>query len=157
MAAELGSGALLAKIDIESVYHLVPVHPQDHPLQAVRWKGGIYFDPVANALEWYSTAHAEPKRESLDTRESRALDSRALEQSVTRVFAQHGRVLVCNELTLRTRECGCNAHRLHVERAVTDARLFCRAWQGKLLHDPSFMRVAHARCCTCTVCCREIQ
>ena len=84
MAAELGSGALLAKIDIESVYHLVSVHPQDHPLQAVRWKGGIYFDPmllfglrsapkiftaVADALDWYSTAHAEPKRESLDTRE----------------------------------------------------------------------------------------
>ena len=69
----------------------------------------------------YSTAHAEPKCES------HALNSRGLEWSVTRVFARHGRVLVRNELTLRTRGRGCNARRLHVERAVTDARLFCSA------------------------------
>ena len=33
--ATLPPGALLAKIDIESAYRLVPVHPQDRPLQAV--------------------------------------------------------------------------------------------------------------------------
>ena len=27
-----GRGALLSKVDIESVYRLIPVHPQDHPL-----------------------------------------------------------------------------------------------------------------------------
>ena len=61
-------GALLAKIDIESAYRLVPVHPLDRPLQAVEWGGAIYVDPmlpfglcsapklfnaVADALDWY--------------------------------------------------------------------------------------------------------
>ena len=68
VAACLGNGALLAKIDIESAYRLVPVHPSDRPLQAVCWKGGIYFalmlpfglrsapkifNAVADALEWH--------------------------------------------------------------------------------------------------------
>jgi hypothetical protein len=38
--AELPLGALLAKIDIESAYRLVPVHSLDHPLQA----GALYAD-----------------------------------------------------------------------------------------------------------------
>ena len=68
VAAQLGKGALLEKIDIESAYRLIPVHPQDRPLQAVQWRGNIYIDPmlpfglrsapkifnaVADALEWY--------------------------------------------------------------------------------------------------------
>ena len=68
VAARLGRGSLLAKIDIESAYRLIPVHPQDRPLQAMQWKGSVYFDPmlpfglrsapkifnaVADALEWY--------------------------------------------------------------------------------------------------------
>ena len=44
VVANYGSGALLAKIDIEAAYRLVPVHPQDHPLQAVRWKENTYID-----------------------------------------------------------------------------------------------------------------
>ena len=44
--AELGVGSLLAKIDIESAYRLIPVHPQDRPLQAVQWDGQIYIDPM---------------------------------------------------------------------------------------------------------------
>ena len=67
VAAGLGRGALLAKMDIEAAYRLIPVHPQDRPLQAVQWDGLIYIDPmlpfglrsapkifnaVANALEW---------------------------------------------------------------------------------------------------------
>ena len=66
--AELGVGSLLAKIDIESAYRLIPVHPQDRPLQAVQWDGQIYIDPmlpfglrsapkifnaVADALHWH--------------------------------------------------------------------------------------------------------
>ena len=54
-------------MDIESPYHLVPVHPQDRILQAVEWEGKIYVDPmlpfglrsapkifnaVADALKW---------------------------------------------------------------------------------------------------------
>ena len=61
-------GTLLAKIDIESAYRLVPVHPADRPLQAVQWDGTIYVDPMlpfglrsapkifnalADGLEWY--------------------------------------------------------------------------------------------------------
>ena len=66
--ARLGTGALLAKVDIESAYRLIPVHPQDRPLQAVQWEGKIYVDPmlpfglrsapkifkaVADTLNWY--------------------------------------------------------------------------------------------------------
>ena len=66
-AEELGEGALLAKVDIESAYRLVPVHPEDRPLLAIRWKGDVYVDTrlpfglrsapkvftaVADGLEW---------------------------------------------------------------------------------------------------------
>jgi hypothetical protein len=67
LVAELGEGALLAKIDIESAYRQIPVHPQDRPLQAVRWEGEVFVDPmlpfglrsapifnaVADALNWH--------------------------------------------------------------------------------------------------------
>ena len=43
---QLGKGSLLAKMDIESAYRLVPVHPQDRILQAVEWDGQIYVDPM---------------------------------------------------------------------------------------------------------------
>ena len=66
-AVQLGPGALLAKVDIESAYRLIPVHPQDRPLLAVRWNGKIFinlmlpfglqsaakiFNAVADALNW---------------------------------------------------------------------------------------------------------
>lgn len=68
IAAAYPPGALLAKIDIESAYRLIPVHPSDRPLQAVAWRGRTYVDPclpfglrsapkifnaVADALEWH--------------------------------------------------------------------------------------------------------
>ena len=68
IVAQLGPGALLPKVDIESAYRLIPLHPQDCPFQAVQWDGKIYIDPmlpfglrlapkifsaVANALNWY--------------------------------------------------------------------------------------------------------
>ena len=40
----LGSGALLAKLDIESAYCLVPTHPRNRPLLGVEWKGQLYVD-----------------------------------------------------------------------------------------------------------------
>jgi hypothetical protein len=61
-------GALLAKVDIESVYRLVPVHPSDRPLQAMQWDSALFVDPmlpfglrsapkifnaIADGLEWY--------------------------------------------------------------------------------------------------------
>jgi len=45
-AARLGRGALLAKVDIESAYRMVPVHPQDRILQGMRWQEKIYVDPM---------------------------------------------------------------------------------------------------------------
>ena len=70
VAASYPPGALLAKIDVESAYRLVPVHPHDRPLQAMEWEGMIYIDPMlpfglrsapkifnalADALEWCLT------------------------------------------------------------------------------------------------------
>ena len=67
VAEKFGPGALLAKIDVESAYRLIPVHLVDRPLQAVEWEGAIYIDPmlpfglrsapkifnaIADALEW---------------------------------------------------------------------------------------------------------
>ena len=66
--ALLGVGTLLAKIDIESAYRLLPVHPHDRPLQSIRWDGHLYinlvlpfglrsaakiFNAVADALNWH--------------------------------------------------------------------------------------------------------
>lgn len=42
--AKLGPVALLIKVDIKSAYRLIPVHPQDRPLLAVKWKGKIFID-----------------------------------------------------------------------------------------------------------------
>ena len=68
IATQYGRGTLLAKVDIESAYRLIPVHPQDRPLQAVVWDNQIFIDPmfpfglrsapkifndVADALNWY--------------------------------------------------------------------------------------------------------
>ncbi len=65
-----GRGALLAKVDIEAAYRLIPVHPQDRILQAVQWRGNAFVDPmlpfglrsvpknfnaVADALQWHIT------------------------------------------------------------------------------------------------------
>ena len=65
--AALGTGALMAKIDIESAYRLIPVHPDDRPLLGIRWRDECFcdgmlpfglrsapkiFTAVADALEW---------------------------------------------------------------------------------------------------------
>ena len=46
LVSELGKGALLAKVDIQSAYRLIPVHPQDRPLLTMRWEGQLYIDPM---------------------------------------------------------------------------------------------------------------
>ena len=46
VAAQQGRGALSAKVDIESAYRLIPVHPHDCPLLGMKWKGNIYIDPM---------------------------------------------------------------------------------------------------------------
>ena len=39
LVSEKGAGALLAKVDIKAAYRQIPVHPQDRPLQALKWEG----------------------------------------------------------------------------------------------------------------------
>ena len=63
----LGPGALLAKIDIQNAYRLVPIHPEDRCFLGVSWQGSVYvdcqlpfglatapaiFNALAEALEW---------------------------------------------------------------------------------------------------------
>ena len=66
-ALRLGPGSMLAKMDVESAYCIVPVHPDDRPLLGMRWKDKLYidlmlpfglrsapkiFNSIADALEW---------------------------------------------------------------------------------------------------------
>ncbi|KAL5459763.1 hypothetical protein EMCRGX_G033134 [Ephydatia muelleri] len=77
VAAELGQGALMTKVDIEAAYRLVPVHIHDRPLLGMEWKGQIFADPmlpfglrsapkifnaIADALEWYLKSQGSPTR-----------------------------------------------------------------------------------------------
>ena len=41
-----GSGAHLAKIDIQSAYHIIPVHPDDRWLVGMSWEGALNIDTV---------------------------------------------------------------------------------------------------------------
>ena len=40
----LGVGAMLIKMDLESAYKQIPVHPGDHHLLGVSWEGRTYVD-----------------------------------------------------------------------------------------------------------------
>ena len=66
-AAKLCRRVVLAKVDIQLAYRLIPVHPDDRPLLAMQWKGRIIinvmlpfglrlvpkiFTAVADGLEW---------------------------------------------------------------------------------------------------------
>ena len=69
---QVGRGAQLAKLDIESAYRMIPVHPGDRLLLAVQWAGQMFFDTrlpfglrlapkiftaVADALQWVMLKH----------------------------------------------------------------------------------------------------
>jgi len=41
---KLGTGALLAKVDIKTAFHLLPVHPADPHLLAMNWNAEIFVD-----------------------------------------------------------------------------------------------------------------
>ena len=64
----LGTGTLMAKVDIEVAYRLILVHPDDRPLLSFRWHGCIFcdamlpfslslapniFNTMEDALEWF--------------------------------------------------------------------------------------------------------
>ena len=42
--SRIGRGAQLSKLDIESAYRMIPVHPGDRHLLAVQWTGQTFFD-----------------------------------------------------------------------------------------------------------------
>ena len=67
MVLGMGRGAQLAKLDVQSAYRLLPVHPVDRPLLGIEWNGAHFIDgmlpfglrsapniftAVADALEW---------------------------------------------------------------------------------------------------------
>ena len=43
---QLGAGTLLAKVDLQNAYWLVPVHLDDHQLQGLSWDKEVYIDTV---------------------------------------------------------------------------------------------------------------
>ena len=64
---KLGCGTMLAKLDIQSAYRVIPVHPHDRMLLGIKWQENVYvhaalpfglrsapkiFNAVADALEW---------------------------------------------------------------------------------------------------------
>ena len=66
-AQALGAGALMAKLDVQSAYRLLPVHPTDRVLLGIEWRGELHadgmlpfglrsvpksFTAVADTLEW---------------------------------------------------------------------------------------------------------
>ena len=78
----LGRGSLMAKMDIESAFRIVPVHPDDRPLLGMKWEEQLYidltlpfglrsapkvFNSIADALEWIVRARgAERTHHYLD-------------------------------------------------------------------------------------------
>ena len=40
----LGRSCVLAKADVRSAFRIIPVHPSDHPLLGLQWKGQWYYD-----------------------------------------------------------------------------------------------------------------
>ena len=42
----LGKGTVLAKLDLESAYRIIPVHPDDRLLLGVEWQGSWFVDTV---------------------------------------------------------------------------------------------------------------
>ena len=41
---QMGQGTMLAKIDVKSAFRLLPVHPADHHLLAMKWKKQLFID-----------------------------------------------------------------------------------------------------------------
>ena len=41
-AAQMGKGTLMAKMDIEEAYRIIPIHPDDRHLLGTYWDGQVY-------------------------------------------------------------------------------------------------------------------
>ena len=44
MVRSLGPGTLMAKVDLQNAYRILPVHADDQPLLAIRWRQATYLD-----------------------------------------------------------------------------------------------------------------
>ena len=44
LVKSLGRGCLLAKLDLQSAYRVIPAHPADRRLLAVAWRGDVFLD-----------------------------------------------------------------------------------------------------------------
>ena len=40
----LGRGTLMAKMDLQNAYRVIPIHLDDHPLLAIKWENATYID-----------------------------------------------------------------------------------------------------------------
>lgn len=55
---QLGPGTELVKIDLQSAYRVVPIHPDDHHLLGIQWEGLIvpyllaYNQPQRYSRQW---------------------------------------------------------------------------------------------------------
>ena len=81
IVASLGAGSLLAKIDIESAYRMVPVHPDDCPLLGFEWSGRIYCDamlPFGLMQVISQDLHGSRRRIRMDCSPKRGTAHRAL-------------------------------------------------------------------------------
>ena len=47
IVAEIGPGCFIAKADIQSAFHLIPIHPDDHYLLGFSWEDQVYYYKVA--------------------------------------------------------------------------------------------------------------
>ena len=45
-----GQGALLAKVDVQSAYRNIPIHPEDRWLLGMVWEGGLYIDTEKGSI-----------------------------------------------------------------------------------------------------------
>ena len=52
LVLKMGKGTMLAKLDLESAYRIVPVHLQDRLLLGMKWDGKLYID---SALPFWLT------------------------------------------------------------------------------------------------------
>ena len=50
VAQRLGRGTLLAKLDVQAAYCLVPIHSNDRPLLGVKWGDACYFDRTVSLM-----------------------------------------------------------------------------------------------------------
>ena len=56
---QMGVGTLLEKMDVQSAYRIIPVHPEDHWLLGMQWQGSVHghlpsFWPAVGTYHFYS-------------------------------------------------------------------------------------------------------